>query len=284
MKEVFRVLKTSVAEFSKDGCGFLSQTIAFNALFATFSLALLASAIFGALYGTVAGQHRTEQLIAELAPDSMGVIDRTLRLAARFGGIAGPVGFVSLIWSAKNLFLSIAFALDRALGVPRGAPLVQSTLTAIFMIPASGAILVIAAAAPVALSSIVHAAGSTRPVASEWVAYFTSFLMMFVLAAMVYRFLPNVSLTLREVVPAALVCAIGWLVLQVGFAFFATHTRMEQFPGFIARIFGLLIWFNLIGWVLLFGAEVAATLRGPSDVDRNSLGPVDPQARAGRGP
>ncbi len=261
MRKILRVLASSVAHFSRDGCAFLSQTIAFNALFATFSLALLGSAILEALYGTAAGQQRTETIIGQIAPTSIPLIARALRQAARLGGIAGPLGLIALIWSAKSLFSSIAFALNRALGIPKSAPLVRSTLTHILMIPASAAVLVVAAAAPLALTYVARAGGLSRPVFSQVVAYATSFLMVLVMSAIIYRFLPNARMEWRQVLPAALVCAFGWTALQAGFGVFTANVHFEQTTGAIAGILGLLIWFNLIGVILLFGAEIAATLR-----------------------
>ena len=66
----------------------------------------------------------------------------------------------------------------------------------------------------------------------------------------------------RDLVPAALVCAVGWTVLQgIGSWFVARQVaHWSALYGTIATVFGVLLFLRIAAWIFLAGAELAATL------------------------
>jgi membrane protein len=73
-----------------------------------------------------------------------------------------------------------------------------------------------------------------------------------------YRIVPNRPVTLREVWPGALVAAMLWTVLRIGFTFYATNiARYDSAFGPISAGISLLVFLYFASLVLLFGAEVA---------------------------
>ena len=66
----------------------------------------------------------------------------------------------------------------------------------------------------------------------------------------------------RDLVPAALVCAVGWTVLQgIGSWFIARQVaHWSALYGTIATVFGVLLFLRIAAWIFLAGAELAAAL------------------------
>ena len=253
---LFRVLRVAAGAFSATGSGVLAQAIAYNALFAIFPLALLLAAILGYLSGTAAGQEQTLAVLGPVAPAAQRLLEHEIYHMVQYRGISGALGLVILIWSAKNVFLTITYALDRALGAPSDGPIVRNALVATLMIPLLGALLLASAVLPIALSDIVHWGGLADVARlNQIAAYISSMLMFFCMAAALYRWLPNAALRFGDVLPGATFCAVAWTVLQVGFGIYTVHADFTRIYGAIAGIMVLLLWFYCLAAILLFGAH-----------------------------
>lgn len=253
------VLRRAGIRFSNGGCGFLAQAIAFNALFAIFPLVLIAAAALGYVYGTDEAQARALAIIDSLAPQAHNILADQLHRAVAFRGLSGFTGFIALIWSGKNLFGALAYALDRSLEVKRGRPFLQSIVLSIIMLPIVGTLLVVATVLPVALSFLVHERILPPELAATQVAgYVTSFVMVCIGTAIMYRYLPMKVIPIRYAIPGALVAAFAFEIVQIGFAIYSVHVDFAQVYGTVSTIVALLLWFYLTGMIFLFGAQLAA--------------------------
>ncbi|TAM58932.1 YihY/virulence factor BrkB family protein [bacterium] len=253
---LFRVLRLAAGAFSSTGSGVLAQAIAYNALFAIFPLVLLLAAILGYLSGTAAGEAQTLAVLGPIAPMARRVLEHEIHHVVQYRGISGAVGLAILIWSAKNVFLTITYALDRALSAPTDGPIVRNALAATLMIPLLGALLLASAVLPIGLGAIGRLGGFHDLAGLNQVGvYVSSILMFFCMAAALYRWLPNATLTFAQVLPGAVFCAVAWTVLQVGFGIYTVHADFTRIYGAIAGIMVLLLWFYCLAAILLFGAH-----------------------------
>jgi membrane protein len=83
-------------------------------------------------------------------------------------------------------------------------------------------------------------------------------LLVFLALLVLYRVTPNRHLTLAMVWPGALVGAILWTILRVGFTYYATHiAKYDSAFGPISTGISLLVFLYFASVVLLMGAEVA---------------------------
>ena len=89
-------------------------------------------------------ERRTLLFFDTIAPTLHDYIVANLQTYVYGRGISSLVAFVVLLWSGKNLFMGLAFALDRALGVPKGRPLVHNLALSLVMLPVVGVLLVVA--------------------------------------------------------------------------------------------------------------------------------------------
>ena len=84
-----------------------------------------------------------------------------------------------------------------------------------------------------------------------------------------YRLGPNLALTWRDVLPGAVIFAIGWLV---GSGMFGAYVdRMGSYGlvyGTLAGVVILLLWFYVTGFLLLLGLEIAAGVAQRTDAAR----------------
>ena len=243
--------------FSRDGCAFLSQAIAFNALFAIFPLIVL---VLTAASLVIPNADR--QLLSffdTFAPALHDTIAENVRTYVYGRGISGVIAFFVVIWAAKNLFMGLAYALNRALAVPKSRPLYHDLLLSIVMLPLTGIMMILAIGMPVAVSIVFNVTHIQDPQHfSQILAYALSMAMVFVVVVFLYTFLPNREVRWHFAVPGATFVALAWPVVQFAFAFYTVHVNFSRIYGALSAPLVLLLWFYIIGVIFFFGAELSA--------------------------
>jgi len=244
--------------FSLEATAFFAQAIAFSALFAVIPLSLLIVAMFGYIFGTADGLAYAVGTMDAYVPQLHDLVTQSLASAVRYRGISGLVGLGGLAWSAKNVFGATTFALDRALGVPSRHFVLEMAI-ALILIPVVGLVILIATAIPIVISFIVHFTGlEYLRIAPQIASYGGSLVLVFVLSALVYTYLPNRQASFRFGVPGAVVTAIGYSIIQVTFAVYTTHTNVLEIYGTLSAVFAVMLWIYLNCALFLYGAHFSA--------------------------
>ncbi len=201
-------------------------------------------------------ERRTLLFFDTIAPTLHDYIVANLQTYVYGRGISSLVAFVVLLWSGKNLFMGLAFALDRALGVPRGRPLVHNLALSLVMLPVVGVLLVVAIVLPVLFSILARANGFTDPAAfTHLLAYLISIALVFVVTVTLYRWLPNCEVSWGYALRGGVIVAVAWPAVQYAFAQYVTHVDFTRVYGALSAPLVLLLWFYCIGSIFLFGAE-----------------------------
>lgn len=232
----------------------MAQSIAFNALFAMFPLVVLVLSATTLILPSA--ERRTLLFFDTFAPTLHDYIAANLQTYVYGRGISSAIALVVLLWSGKNLFMGLAYALDRALAVPRGRPLVHNVALSLVMLPVVGIVLVIAILLPVLFSIVAHAEGLTDPGRfTHALAYLVSIALVFIVTVTLYRWLPNADVTWGYALRGGVVVAAAWSAVQYAFAQYVTHVDFTHVYGALSAPLVLLLWFYCIGSIFLFGAE-----------------------------
>ncbi|MBD5656262.1 MAG: YihY/virulence factor BrkB family protein [Candidatus Eremiobacteraeota bacterium] len=259
LSQLIATFRAAGVRFSRDGCAFLAQALAFNAIFAVFPLVILTVAALAFIYGSAEGQNHALALIATLAPSVQDILVENLQHIVQFRGPSGAVALVGLLWSGKNLFQGLAYALNRALAVPLGRPLVVDIVVALVMLPILGILFIVATAVPLVISFVVSYGGFRHAIVwSEIAGYGTGLVLIFAVTMILYTYLPNRRVGLGFGVPGALFVTFAWELAQIAFAVYSTHVNFRHVYGALAAFALLLIWFYYMATIFLFGAELCA--------------------------
>lgn len=259
MQRLIDVLHAAGTRFSQDGCAFLAQAIAFNALFAVFPILILTVSVLGFIYGTAQGQERALLLIGTVAPSVQPILTSNLRHAVAFRGISGAFASIALVWSGKNLVQAIAYALDRALGIVQGRPLVAQIAIAIFVLPVLGGMFLVATAIPLAISIFVQYGGFRQAALLTQVAgYATGVILVFIVILLAYDFLPNRRVPFNFGFPGAVITTGAYELAQIAFGIYSTHVDYHHVYGALGAVAILLLWFYYMGYIFLFGVQFSA--------------------------
>lgn len=257
---VIRVFRAAGLRFSAEGAAFMSQAIAFTALFSLVPLSLVAVSMVAFVYGSEAGIARANVVIMSYVPAVGDLLANNIVAVVKFRGLSGIIGVLGLVWSGKNLFQALTYALNRSLGITRYRHIVWDVAIALTLVPVAGVILIVATVLPVVITLFVQFAGlESLRWAPQIASYAASGALVFLVSAFLYAYLPNRRPRWSAVIPGALTCAIGYSLAQIAFAIYTTlASNAFAIYGALSALFVLLLWLDLIGVVFLFGAFVSA--------------------------
>ena len=273
MQRLISALREASIGFARDGCAFLAQSVAFNALFTLFPLMVLI--LSAATLVLPNAEHRTLVFFDTLAPTLHNYIAANLETYIYGRGISSLVALAFLVWSGKNLFMGLAYALDRALNVPTGRPLLNNLVLSFVMLPVTGLLLIVAIALPVVLSVTFHVAGIHDPRrVTHILAYLISIAIVFGVTVVLYRWLPNTSVSWAFALRGAAIVCIAWPIVQYAFAQYVIHVNFTHVYGALSAPLVLLLWFYCIGSIFLFGAEYSIAWQNRISEGSSRIGAV----------
>jgi membrane protein len=85
-----------------------------------------------------------------------------------------------------------------------------------------------------------------------------SILITIVLFVIVYRFMPNAYVTLRDTIPGAVVAGLLWEAAKYIFAWSLNYFHYDEIYGSVGAVIAVLTWGYVSSLILLFGAQLTA--------------------------
>ena len=199
------------------------------------------------------------------------------------GGIS-LFGIVFLVFGALGIFSAVNKGISRAFAASTPRPFLQDQLLGLTLMAITGLLGVASIVIGVLTGIIQAAAGDAASIVpgGEWalgvIGFVLPLVLIFVAFLVLYRIVPNRPVRIREVWPGALVAALLWTVLRIGFTFYATNiARYDTAFGPISAGISLLVFLYFASLVLLLGAEVAR-----ANVLEDDEAPGDPGLRLGK--
>jgi len=275
-----RVLVQAALNYIRHQSANQAGSVAFSAVLAMFPLLLFlsASAGFVGRPGTAAA---LASRVVEYAPPVVAdalipVIDEVLRQRSR---TLLAIGMIATIWAASSGAQAVRTALNRAYGVERGLSFWKARIkvTLFTVIGTVAAVLVFSSVVILPYAwAVLEATVGAGPEAlwlRTGVRYGLAFVVLVLLYAVLYGWLPDIPQRLRTVLPGALVGALMWL----GAAAILSYTlqnagKLALVYGGFAGLVATLVFLYLSAVTLIFGAEINGVLR-----DRAANRPRDQQ-------
>jgi membrane protein len=251
-------LRTLVRKYLADRGTHLAAMIAYFALLSFVPLTFLALSLLG-LTGRADESSFLVTEIKQALPDTpIEDIVRLVRTVQRNAASLGIVGGAFLLWTALSLFSVLESAFNIVYGRPN-RPFLHGKGLAIALLTGSLVALFVALFVG---SFGVDALRSVAPgfIESDPAAYGLSIgvstLGVFAFIVSVYYLLTNEKLTIREVLPGAILATV---LLQVSFQVLPVFVRYAELNPAL-KTFGspviLLVWLYVMANVIVFGAEV----------------------------
>lgn len=239
------------------------------AFFTVFSIAPILVVVV-ALVGLVIGERAVQgelftQLEDTLGTEAAGVVQTAVVNSQidQSGFMPALIGIVATILGATTVFAQMQQSLNQIWGVaPRPKRnnlwvLIKTRLLSLTIILAIGFIMMVSLLLSVALRSVMAFAEEWLPVPG-WVMVgmelVLSLLVITLLFAAMFKILPDVLLSWRDVLLGAFITAILFTVGRSFISIYLAYTATASAYGAAGSLALLLLWVNYSSMILLFGA------------------------------
>ncbi|KAB7512529.1 YihY family inner membrane protein [Halosegnis rubeus] len=273
-------VRTVVTVVRSDQITFIAASLAYYAFISLLPLLLLTVVAV-----SVVGGPELAATLGTAAANSFGqqagaLVESALVNAAGRGG-ATVIGTALLVWSALKLFRGLKVAFTTIYGTVDEQSMFDQLRDGFVALVGVG----LGVAATVIVGFVV--ARVDRSIVGVDMANVagTGLLvlgLLFVFLPLYYVLPDRGVVTVREAVPGALVAAVGWAGLQVGFRIYAEQAATYQAYGVLGGVLLLVTFLYIGGIILLVGVVVNAVLAGRIDDESDLLDP-DAHGTGGRG-
>jgi membrane protein len=266
LREFWELSQLTTREWSNDNAFRLSASLAFYTIFSIAPIIVIVIAVAGFIFGD---QAATNQLVHEVqvlaGPQGARAVREIINNAASAGGgpLAASLGIITLIVGSTGVLAELQSALNQIWDVQidpaRGkvTELVRSRLFALGVVVGIGFLLLLSLLLSAGLSGAAHLLGDRMSVAWLWQTLnsLASLLLATGLFMMVYKLLPDVKTTWRDVAVGGFVTAVLFTLGKFLIGEYLGRVSIGSTYGAASSFAVLLIWVYYSALVSFYGAE-----------------------------
>jgi membrane protein len=251
-------VKGPVSKFFADRGTHLAAMIAYFALLSFVPLVFLALSLLGITGRPSETSFVVKELSKAFPSVSIDEIVKTVNRIRNHSTELGILGGVFLLWSSLSLFSVLESAFNIVYGRPNRSFLHGKGVAVVLLVGLLVTLFVGLLAGSIGYDVLKRFAPGF--VGNSYVAYTlsiaVSLLTVFLFVLSAYYFLTNEKLTVQEVLPGALVCAVA---LEASFQVLPVYLRLADNATAVKAFAGpalLLLWLYVMANVIVFGAEI----------------------------
>lgn len=230
---------------------FMAASIAYYAIASIVPLLAISLATLSAVGGTATLLDLLQSTLSESGQTVLtGLLENT-----RSHGATSAVSLAVLVWSGSKVFRGLTVAFTEVYGEVTDISLpAQLARSAVVM----G--LLLAAVALLSATSVSLAYAQFQVPYPTLVGQVAALVILVLAFVPVYYVLPPVEISLRHVVPGAVFAASGWVLIEVGFFYYAGAAGSYAAYGYLGAVLLFVTALYLAAIVLLVGVVINAAL------------------------
>jgi membrane protein len=266
--ELWVMVQHSVWAWIDDYAPSMGAALAYYTMFSVAPLLVIVIAMAGIMFGNDAAQgHVLAELRGLMGEEGARAVEDLLRSASdpEQSALAAVVGILTLLVGATTVFGELQSALDRIWRATAAATTsetlwrwLQTRLLSLGMILGIGFLLLVSLVMSAALAGLGVWWG---PLFGAWEMvlqvsnFIVSFAIVTLVFAMIYKYLPSVSIAWRDVWVGAAVTALLFTIGKLLIGFYLGRTSIASAFGAAGSLVVLLIWVYYSAQIFLLGAE-----------------------------
>lgn len=276
LRTAWTLFKLTAGEWWAADTSRFAAALAFYTLFSLAPIILIAVGIASLFFVPATAEENIIADVRELAGGQGAfVVKQIIEASNGLGKSTWAIGagVVTFIFGASVIFGELQAALNAIWGVRLKKEgmflrIVLNRARSFGIALTAGLLLVLTLIAGVVIGGLQTHSGHFLggiPWVWQWANEAVSFLVVIVLFAMIYKYLPDVSLGWRDVWMGALVTGVLFAAGKFGIGLYLGHTSMAGIFGTAGSLAMLLVWVYYSAMICFFGAEftkVHAVWRG----------------------
>ncbi|WP_096155681.1 YihY/virulence factor BrkB family protein [Bacillus sp. FJAT-45066] len=266
MKKIISYGKAMIKEFSNDDVPLLAAAQAYYYILSFVPMIVL---IFAILPYLNINPTQAMEVIESVMPSATVEVfeEQIISILTEPNGGLLTVGIIGTIWSASNGMNAFITAQNVAYNVKDNRSFIKKRLLSIGLTFGIIIALLVALVLPVFGDLLITTIGSLVYMTNEvemmvrvlrWVV---SLIIIVTIISALYHFAPNIKLPFKTAIPGAVFATVAWQLTSLGFSYYISNfANYSETYGSLGGVFMLMLWFYLIGIILVVGAELNAIL------------------------
>lgn len=276
ISELGKLLSDTAKDWWEDKAARLGAALAFYTIFSLAPLLIIILGIAGFLFGGDPAQSQlVEQIQGLVGAEGGKAVESMLQSAGKpeSGIIAVIIGVIMLLFGAAGVFGQLQDALNTIWKVEpkpgRGLwGIIQDRFLSLTMVLGVSFLLLVSLSISAFLAGMVQLLGNWQV---GWIGHLLnetlSLVVITVLFAMMFKFLPDAKVEWNSVWPGATLTALFFVVGKFLIGLYLGHSGIASAYGAAGSLVVLLLWLYYSSQIFLFGAEftrIYAKFRGAS--------------------
>jgi len=266
-KSVWMLLKTTVMQWFEDQPFLLASSLSYYTLFSLAPLLIIVIAIAGLAFGHEAAQQQIvgtiQGTIGEQSAQAVQGMIENASSQPKTGIISAVIGIVALIFGAAGVVGQLQTSLNTIWGVePKPGQgvwgFIRQRFISFAMVLGLGFVLLVSLVISAVVASLSNYIGSFfggAEVIAHGFDLVISFLLVTVLFAMIYKFLPDVKIEWRDVWIGAALTSVLFTLGKFLIGLYLGHSGVSSTYGAAGSLITVLLWVYYSSLIFFLGAE-----------------------------
>lgn len=266
LRNIWKVLKLSFKDFSKDKISKLSAALAYYTIFSLPGILIIVTTLGDFFYGKQAVQGSIQRQISGFVGEAAaGQIQEVIRNAAISNktGIATIVGIITLVFGATKMFGEIQDSLNliwnlRAKPRRGWVKLVVNRLLSFSMVVSLGFLLLVSLVINGLVSALSSHLAAYFPQITISLVYVINLVLSFVITAIlfgiIFKVLPDAMIHWADVTIGAVATTILFMAGKFAIGYYLGRSSVSNTYGAAGSVIVILLWIYYCAIILYFGA------------------------------
>lgn len=261
----FGVLADAGKKWAADDCMRMAAALAFYTAFSAAPLVLLTVAVMSVLVGADAADGMvSERVAAFLGPERAMLVERLVTGAARpeSGGLAGVVGFFTMMWGASAVAGELQAGLNRVFSAPAPSSRiwtrVRHRLVSFGFVLGAGFVMLVSLVLGACAAAAGKFFGGALGLGEGALHAFnqtSSIIVGTLLFSAMYRFLPDVRASWRDSAAGGMLTSVLFTLGSLALGIYLGKMGPASAYGAAGALMAFLLWTYYCAQILYFGAE-----------------------------
>lgn len=261
---IFKIVRHAIERMGDERVPEVSAGLAFYGFFSLFPLMLILVAFGGRLLESPEAQDQVLSLLIRIFPFSGEIVENNIHQVLQARGSVSTFSMVALAWSGSAAFAILARNINFAWPSAGRRPFLTRRLMALLIVVVMVVVMILLLAAntltrllPKELNGVAQILMQMR-----YFSHFAMWVLLFVTLLTLYRWIPNTYVSWSEGAWGGLFASTAIEVTTWVFTWYLRKgfINYSLVYGSLGAVAALLFWIYLLGFVVLLGAHISASI------------------------
>lgn len=273
LKKLISLGKETYSRWSDHEAPRLGASVAFYSILSFAPLLVLITGVIGLVFGAESAHgtlvNEARQVIGDRGADAVDSLLKNAQKPAS-GIFASIIAFITLLFGASGVFMELEAALNIMWDAPKKntsgfMAMIKERLFSFGMVLTVGFLLLVSLLLSAGLAYVGHTFGQAVPLppfVPQIINFIVSFAIVSALFALMFKYVPNVKVPLRDVIAGAIGTALLFTIGKFLLGMYLGKASVGSTYGAAGSLVAVVVWIYYSAQIFFFGAEFTRVYAG----------------------